>query len=1104
MNTTMHIVLLSLALSLVGHPGVAGKETNDVEIRSLMGQGRYSEAFDRVRSRVVAGEEAERLYDLLVEVAQYSGRSDDLVSFLHVRVRDGKGVVRSLSALGQMYMCGAQWREAFDHFERSLSLGDRSPRTYAGLQASYEKLYGTEDAIAHLLALSHTEGVNGGIWYALGLAYWSQWDLNRALSAVDQALAEGMHDSRVAQLRIAVLCSVKPHARHRTLAAQELAKASMRGDLDGEAFMRWVLVTAFNASGFPDSASAVQQHALRLARENGQLGWLAHFTLGDAHKQLADGKVQDALRLADSATAHFVRAGDHDGVLSAHSLRMSILFESGRYAEGLDYCFRILGQLDGHSDPRLLAGASIDAAWILSHIGANRIALVLGIRAESILEKISYAAHDNSRLGATLGAIHLALGDSSLARRYLYSALRSVSAPNPGDQLRASCEGSVGDLLSADGETVLARMHYMKQWEVASAIGNRGEQKSAALSLARVAGVRSNPGESEKWAEVALRLSILAADRNSEKDCHLLLGRLAEKRCETDRARREYKSAAQCLQALRPLRFTCSLMKETRDWYVDQHCETVQALMRIGAIGDGVCLLERARIDVDLHSFGMLKQANLMDPSIDQHALLQQLQAVSASLHRWVFSTSLNRVAYSDSTLRSLGEFFVHASPELIRSFNIDASRNVERISEVSQKQAIVAGIPADVVVLDVLFGKRETEVIAMTQDTLVHHTIRAGRGWFSTRIDAMGTMGSSTPRMRGEKPGRSRDMLFMQIGDSLLQGLAKVIRPRKDLIVVGDGPHSRIPFEVLSLEDESSPTPLVLHHSVSYRPSLWEFPPLGRATARLNRKLLVLADATWGSGMRAMSKEGVEHVLSGPVGPTWHDVLPGGRTEVAMLEALFGSRVSARVGNEASKETFLDSAPEYSIVHLSTHSAVRTKDYPEHVFYLSPSAVSNGEVGIADILSLDLSTSLVVLPSCYSGSPSEVGDVESLARAFLDAGASSVLAARWPIDDGIAVEFLREFYGALSKGCGRSEATQRGMLSLMSKGYTDRSVWAAFQLFGEVGPLPDFQNAGTSEEYSLWSAFVLGGTLISIAAGILWGRRRAIRLPHPNRKRRE
>ncbi len=81
---------------------------------------------------------------------------------------------------------------------------------------------------------------------------------------------------------------------------------------------------------------------------------------------------------------------------------------------------------------------------------------------------------------------------------------------------------------------------------------------------------------------------------------------------------------------------------------------------------------------------------------------------------------------------------------------------------------------------------------------------------------------------------------------------------------------------------------------------------------------------------------------------------------------------------------------------------------------------------------SLDLwGTKLVVLSACKTG----VGDVQNgegvygLRRAFVLAGAESLLMSLWDVSDEGTKELMIKYYGRLVDGIGRSEALRRKTL---------------------------------------------------------------------------
>jgi CHAT domain-containing protein len=91
--------------------------------------------------------------------------------------------------------------------------------------------------------------------------------------------------------------------------------------------------------------------------------------------------------------------------------------------------------------------------------------------------------------------------------------------------------------------------------------------------------------------------------------------------------------------------------------------------------------------------------------------------------------------------------------------------------------------------------------------------------------------------------------------------------------------------------------------------------------------------------------------------------------------------------------------------------------------------ALAFGEGGegyftIGDVMELDLDAELVVLSACQTARGEVMGGegVQSMARAFLYAGARSVVASLWQVEDRTASETMEEFYrrslrGGLSPG---------------------------------------------------------------------------------------
>src|SRR5262245_23844035 len=92
----------------------------------------------------------------------------------------------------------------------------------------------------------------------------------------------------------------------------------------------------------------------------------------------------------------------------------------------------------------------------------------------------------------------------------------------------------------------------------------------------------------------------------------------------------------------------------------------------------------------------------------------------------------------------------------------------------------------------------------------------------------------------------------------------------------------------------------------------------------------------------------------------------------------------------------------------------------------------------------------LATLSACDSGDGRLLGEegIASLERAFLLAGARSVLASIWPADD---VGLMKRFSEHLMSGIDNGAALRRAKLDLLHK-FSDQALpvyWAGFTLVG-------------------------------------------------------
>ena len=160
-------------------------------------------------------------------------------------------------------------------------------------------------------------------------------------------------------------------------------------------------------------------------------------------------------------------------------------------------------------------------------------------------------------------------------------------------------------------------------------------------------------------------------------------------------------------------------------------------------------------------------------------------------------------------------------------------------------------------------------------------------------------------------------------------------------------------------------------------------------------------------------------------------------------------------IGTEATKNKVLNRLSSVSLVHIAAHGCMETGEIA-----LTPNPSRQSQVPketdymltMTDVLNVQLRARLVVLSCCHSGRGEiKAEGVVGIARAFLGAGARSVLVSLWAIDDKATLEFMKSFYQHMVEGRMASEALSQAMKFMReSEQFSEVKHWAPFVLIGD------------------------------------------------------
>lgn len=176
---------------------------------------------------------------------------------------------------------------------------------------------------------------------------------------------------------------------------------------------------------------------------------------------------------------------------------------------------------------------------------------------------------------------------------------------------------------------------------------------------------------------------------------------------------------------------------------------------------------------------------------------------------------------------------------------------------------------------------------------------------------------------------------------------------------------------------------------------------------------------------------------------------LPGAEKEAKNIAQLFNTQ--ALIGDAATETAIVKKIPQARIIHLATYTLPNDchKENSLGVIALASSEQDDGWLKTEEIQNLKLKADLVVLTGCDTALGKITGDgVIGLSRAFLGAGADSVIGSLWEVDDIKTTFIITEFYGNLSRNTDKAGALRQATLETMKK-YPNPQDWAAFTLVG-------------------------------------------------------
>ena len=354
-----------------------------------------------------------------------------------------------------------------------------------------------------------------------------------------------------------------------------------------------------------------------------------------------------------------------------------------------------------------------------------------------------------------------------------------------------------------------------------------------------------------------------------------------------------------------------------------------------------------------------------------------------------------------------------------------------------------------DEMLIEYVIGEAQSYCLRITRDEASIVVIPAGRRRIEELIDDY----LSAVRSRQEESKAGFDLFSLLLEPVLSQQSAT------RLIIVPDGKLNLLPFDALR---DSEGRYVLESHVVTYAPSATVLYLLRetRSSDPAGREFLGVGGVVYSRPGENSRHEGVA-----PTSNTVADFfglnavafpdLPGSTQEVIGASGIIRSTSELLLEREATEAAF-KALPlsDFRIIHLAVHG-VANADFPDRAaLVLGSSDGEDGLLQVREIRDLSLRADLVTLSACDTGAGKLLGQegIASLERAFLLAGAKSVIASLWPADDTFTIALMKRMYGHLADRTDKGTALRQTKLDLL-KEFGDQALpvyWAGFTLVGD------------------------------------------------------
>ena len=975
---------------------------------------------------------------------------------------DKVAIAESYGGLGVVFYKTRQYSESISHNERHLALAKEAGKKRSEAKAcgnlgnvflskgDYTKAFARYREQCKIYKEIGDRSSEGNALGALGNVYHCRGRTRKAIESYEEQLsiANSLNDKAAQAIAIGRIGRAQ-HSLGENREAQKNFETLLQltqeiGDKTNEGFAYGFLGNTHRSLGNYEEAIIMQTKFLEISRSIGDKAaeGLANVYLGSIYYSLGD--FEKALQHRQVNLAINEQLGDKGGEGSSVEKLGHIYFALGNYNKAIE-CYKNSLSIAIAIGDKPLEGAS--------YANLGNAFRALGMYSEAVVaiykNAVSYAekAGDKRMEGqmlANLGTAYNRIGDYEgeldCHRKHL-----SLCEDLEEKQGEATAHGNIGMVHYRMENFEEAIKHNEKQISISHSIGEIDGEMVGCLNLGKIYWKLEKLPKAIKCQKEALCFAKKMKSPDKMGSCYYDLGVSYSKLKEFEMACSYLEECTKLYAEVRQLLFEKDLYKILLS---DVQASAYRLYTR--------CLLQQ---DKDEEALLVTERA--------RSAALADMMVVSYRLHgpkdgkREVLGGGSMREVVS----RVGGQVFYYAlsgtGKENVFLWNLQSNRAPKFVGEVTDWKSLLDEALVEIgidpkkredqksllddqalVEIGINLAKCEDRSLPSRENRRIRQNQEIGQEVEKVDEDLLRCLPTKriTPTDRSNALGKLYDVLFCCKSPD---------QEATNLIIAPDAELHRIPFA--ALRDENNQT-LAEKHRIRVLPSLTIMKAIFDCPANYHNQkgAVIVGDPDVGSVLIKATQETV----------------PITRLEHAYKEAKEIARmvgVNPLLGKEATKARFLEKLRTAALVHIAAHGNPGTGEIAFAPPPQKRKPVLDEEdviLTMAEVQKAEVRAKLVVLSCCHSAEGHiRAEGVIGIARAFLGAGARSVLATLWAIDDNATMEFMRNFYRHLKLGEKASEAVYQATAALRrSEEFQSPFYWAPFVLIGDDVTFENFE----------------------------------------------